>query len=74
MTRGSKDAGDRVSATPVRTSAEPEHITKPLRRLRLSPYRERACDAVYMSQFFSRLATTVLAHSQLWFSSTAATT
>ena len=36
-----EDAGDRVSVTPVRTSAEPEHITKPLRRLRLSPYRER---------------------------------
>jgi putative MFS transporter len=36
-----EDAGDHVSATPVRTSAQPEHLTKPLRRLRLSPYRER---------------------------------
>ena len=36
-----EDAGDRVSAPPVCTSAEPGRITKPLRRLRLSPYRER---------------------------------
>ena len=33
-----EDTGDRVSATPVRTSAD---LTHPLRRLRLSPYRER---------------------------------
>jgi putative MFS transporter len=36
-----EDAGDHVSAMPVRTSAQLEHITNPLRRLRLSPYRER---------------------------------
>ena len=34
-----EDAGDLLSAMPVRTSAE--HFTHPLRRLRLSPYRER---------------------------------
>ncbi|MDT7793831.1 MAG: transporter, putative metabolite:H+ symporter [Mycobacterium sp.] len=36
-----EDASDHVSAMPVRTSAQLEHITNPLRRLRLSPYRER---------------------------------
>ena len=34
-----EDGGDLLSAMPVRTSAE--HFTHPLRRLRLSPYRER---------------------------------
>ena len=38
---GDDDAGDDVAAMPVRTSAQLQHATNPLRRLRLSPYRER---------------------------------
>jgi putative MFS transporter len=34
-------ADDDVSAAPVHTSAKPAQVTSPLRRLRVSPYRER---------------------------------